>query len=66
MEKGRENAMIFLVGLWAGCAIGIVIMCLIQIHRDRQHMEKRGVREGDTPWGKYDKGLAQTQNCVVK
>lgn len=35
MEKGRENVMIFLVGLWAGCAIGIVIMCLIQIHRDR-------------------------------
>lgn len=25
----------FLAGLWVGCGIGILVMCLIQIHRDR-------------------------------
>ena len=25
----------FLSGLWVGCGIGILGMCLIQIHRDR-------------------------------
>ena len=24
-----------LAGLWVGCGIGILVMCLIQIHRDR-------------------------------
>ena len=25
----------FLAGLWVGFGIGILVMCLIQIHRDR-------------------------------